>query len=158
MQHCCATPTNKNSSSNAFSYHNAQLHTSPSPSPLRVRSAHCFSEAAKLLIKAFAFYIWRTRTRSAHRHASIYICRAYIFISYMGACHLCGRFGHNRAASYATKMRVCSSFSASLVTRFACHATQSRDFSPTTRSPHYTLLPPLLPLAAYPVHREFVRN
>lgn len=109
-------------------------------SPLRVRSAHCFSEAAKLLIKAFAFYIWRTRTHT-HTHtqctqACLYIYRTYIFISYMGACHLCGRFGHNRAASYATKMRVCSSFSsASPVTRFACHATQSRDFSPTTGSP-----------------------
>lgn len=115
MKRCCATPTYKKQQhkQQRLRYTRSSMHPLPC-SPLRVRSAHCFSEAAKLLIKAFAFYIWRTRAHT-HTHtrthkqctqAYLYIYRTYIFISYMGACHLCGRFGHNRAASYATKMRV----------------------------------------------------
>lgn len=76
--------------------------------PFPPSHTRCFSEAAKLLIKAFAFYIWRTHLLYIYRIYDIYLC--------MG-CHLrvcmcvCGRFGHNRAASYATKMRIfCFSF------------------------------------------------
>lgn len=88
MQHRCATPTYKKQQQQRLRYTRSSMHPLPC-FPLRVRSAHCFSEAAKLLIKAFAFYIWRTRahthththerTNSAHRHTSIYIVHTYLY-------------------------------------------------------------------------------
>lgn len=51
---------------------------------------------------------------------------------------VCGRFGHNRAASYATKMRVSSSYDALHIPR----ATQSRDFSHPLPTPLPSLVSP----------------
>lgn len=142
MKRCCATPTYKKQQQQQQRLRCTRSSMHPLPcSPLRVRSAHCFSEAAKLLIKAFAFYIWRTRAHThTHTNAQTVHTGIPLYISYIHIYIVYGRLPPVRAfwpqsrRKLCNKNASCSSFSASLVTRFAYHATQSRDFSTTTHT------------------------
>lgn len=104
---------------------------------------HCFSEAAKLLIKAFAFYIWRTRTHTPPIYIyivyTICIC-VFVYIVYATCVCVCVCAGVLATIAPQVMQQKCeSSASHSTLTRFAYHAqrsaAQSRDFKNTPYTP-----------------------
>lgn len=158
---------NSSSSSSAFACHNAQLHPFlplPLPLPLRVRSAHCFSEAAKLLIKAFAFYIWRTRTHT-HAHAHAVHTGMPLYISYIHIYIVYGRLPPVRAFWPQSRRKLCNKNASLLLflLRLPGDALRMPRNAVKRFEPNHRLTSPRppsapRPLAAYPAHRECVRN